>query len=272
MTTKAPKKDTDQPLKITDSIIAQCLIKFDVCPLQKPIFYDGKKFDCLIADDGNIVVDDRINAAVWCVGMFDDVIDDALGAHMVASKCKFGTLDIEVEHDGKHTTTVKSASIMSETESQKIPADILIDYLGYQDFANSTLLLRKVKSAKHDASIITQCMADFELCPLEFPIDFKGKEYDCIKVKTTIVVADRINAVSWSKDKYQDENKDAVAAFLLSNNCELGVLDIETEKKSKMTKVTSAKMVDSVQVPPEHLTENMCYSDFINSTVIMGKK
>lgn len=270
MTEHATEKDNKPAVTITDSIVAQSLLGFDICPLKRPFYYDGVMYDCLTAGDETILVHDRIKAAVWCEDAYEALFDDALGAHMLASKCKFGVLDIDVEQDGEKFV-VKSAS-MQEGSAMKVTPDALIESLEYQDFANATLLLRKRKESKHDENIITQCMAEFSLCPLEFPVSFKGREFDCIKLSKSVLVADRINALSWSKTKYKGENKDAIAAFLLANNCEFGVLEYESEKKQKLTIVTSAKITDCVELEPEFLVDNLAYSDFMNSTVIMGKR
>ncbi|WP_025818890.1 hypothetical protein, partial [Vibrio parahaemolyticus] len=53
--------EQSQAVQMTDSIIGQCIVEFDVCPLKAPIKYNNKVYDCMIRER-EAVIRDRIHA------------------------------------------------------------------------------------------------------------------------------------------------------------------------------------------------------------------
>ncbi|MEA5281447.1 hypothetical protein [Vibrio parahaemolyticus] len=128
-----------QPVQMTDSIIGQCIVEFDVCPLKAPIKYNNKVYDCMIRER-EAVIRDRIHAEQWSIGEFDNVYIDAVRAFFIADTCRFGVLEM--------TTTQENDFIRVDeavlTESTQLPVDCIVDSLAVKDYANVSHMLGKV--------------------------------------------------------------------------------------------------------------------------------
>ena len=106
----------------------------------------------------------------------------------------------------------------------------------------------------------------------------EGKTVNAVVRKRKAVVRDRVNAVRFSIDMFDIELADAVRAFVASQICGFGTLEMETvtetDKSGKeQTIVKSAKLVEGsmVAVGADTLLDHMGIGDYTNVAYLMGK-
>ncbi len=131
--------EQSQPVQMTDSIIGQCIVEFDVCPLKAPIKYNGKVYDCMIRER-EAVIRDRIHAEQWSIGEFESVYIDAVRAFFIADTCRFGVLEMNTTQENNFVRVTEAAL----TESTQLPVDCIVDSLAVKDYANVSHMLGKV--------------------------------------------------------------------------------------------------------------------------------
>ncbi|EKH9212800.1 hypothetical protein [Vibrio parahaemolyticus] len=126
--------------------------------------------------------------------------------------------------------------------------------------------------------LIATCIVDHDICPLTTPINIEGKTVNAVVRKRKAVVRDRVNAVRFSIDMFDIELADAVRAFVASQICGFGTLEMETvtetDKSGKeQTIVKSAKLVEGsmVAVGADTLLDHMGIGDYTNVAYLMGK-
>ncbi|AYO14433.1 hypothetical protein D0812_12740 [Vibrio owensii] len=135
----ADMTEQSQAVQITDSIIGQCIVGFDVCPLKAPIKYNNKVYDCMIRER-EAVIRDRIHAEQWSIGEFESVYIDAVRAFFIADTCRFGVLEMETTQENDFVRVDEAAL----TESTQLPVDCIVDSLAVKDYANVSHMLGKV--------------------------------------------------------------------------------------------------------------------------------
>ncbi|MBE8578657.1 hypothetical protein [Vibrio sp. OPT18] len=131
-----------------DAIIAQCILKHDICPLKTPIKFNSKTYDCLIRVR-RAKVGDRIQAVKWSIDQYDGEFMDAVRAHLLSEICEFGTLVLEREEPiktkdktkNKDVITIKSARLKDEPVT--LPVDTIIDMMDVGDYVNASYLMGK---------------------------------------------------------------------------------------------------------------------------------
>ncbi|EPZ5420488.1 hypothetical protein ACXOL9_002864 [Vibrio parahaemolyticus] len=131
--------EQSQAVQMTDSIIGQCIVEFDVCPLKAPIKYNNKVYDCMIRER-EAVIRDRIHAEQWSIGEFESVYIDAVRAFFIADTCRFGVLEMETTQENDFVRVDEAAL----TESTQLPVDCIVDSLAVKDYANVSHMLGKV--------------------------------------------------------------------------------------------------------------------------------
>ncbi|HCH4059514.1 TPA: hypothetical protein ACF311_003111 [Vibrio parahaemolyticus] len=137
-TTEISSLDIAKPVQMTDSIIGQCMVEFDVCPLRAPITYNNKVYDCMVRER-EAVIRDRIHAEQWSIGEFDSVYIDAVRAFFIADTCRFGVLDMKTIQEDNFIRVTKAVL----TESAQLPVDCIVDSLAVKDYANVSHMLGK---------------------------------------------------------------------------------------------------------------------------------
>lgn len=131
-----------------DAIIAQCILKHDICPLKTPIKFNGKTYDCLIRVR-RAKVGDRIQAVKWSIDQYDGEFMDAVRAYLLSEICEFGTLVLEREEptntkdktQNKDAITIKSAGL--KDDPVVLPVDTIIDMMDVGDYVNASYLMGK---------------------------------------------------------------------------------------------------------------------------------
>lgn len=131
--------EQSQAVQMTDSIIGQCIVEFDVCPLKTPIKYNNKVYDCMIRER-EAVIRDRIHAEQWSIGEFESVYIDAVRAFFIADTCRFGVLEMNTTQENNFVRVTEAAL----TESTQLPVDCIVDSLAVKDYANVSHMLGKV--------------------------------------------------------------------------------------------------------------------------------
>ncbi|ALR94772.1 hypothetical protein [Vibrio alginolyticus] len=135
----ADMAEQSQAVQMTDSIIGQCIVEFDVCPLKTPIKYNNKVYDCMIRER-EAVIRDRIHAEQWSIGEFESVYIDAVRAFFIADTCRFGVLEMNTTQENNFVRVTEAAL----TESTQLPVDCIVDSLAVKDYANVSHMLGKV--------------------------------------------------------------------------------------------------------------------------------
>ncbi|MEF1245597.1 MULTISPECIES: hypothetical protein [Vibrio] len=130
--------EQSQAVQMTDSIIGQCIVEFDVCPLKAPIKYNNKVYDCMIRER-EAVIRDRIHAEQWSIGEFESVYIDAVRAFFIADTCRFGVLEMNTTQENNFVRVTEAAL----TESTQLPVDCIVDSLAVKDYANVSHMLGK---------------------------------------------------------------------------------------------------------------------------------
>lgn len=142
--TKTEDKTAEStPTKITDSIIGQCMISFDICPLKEPIKWNGETYDCMLREREG-VVRDRVHAVRWSSDEFGEEYTDAIRAFFIAEICRFGKLELETQADeskGKDFIKVTQAELQ---DKKQLPVDCIIDALSMKDYASVSYMLGKL--------------------------------------------------------------------------------------------------------------------------------
>ncbi|EHJ9983627.1 hypothetical protein KB976_002697 [Vibrio parahaemolyticus] len=131
--------ESSLPVEFSDSIIGQCMVEFDICPLKSPIKYNGKTYNCMVRER-EAVIRDRIHAEQWSIGEFDAVYIDAVRSFFISDTCRFGMLDIETEQEKEGFIRVTKAEM---AEGATLPVDCIVDSLAIKDYANVSHMLGK---------------------------------------------------------------------------------------------------------------------------------
>lgn len=126
--------------------------------------------------------------------------------------------------------------------------------------------------------LIAACIVEHDICPLVTPIQVGGKSVNAVVRKRKAVVRDRINAVRFSIDMFDIELSDAVRAYVASQICGFGTLEMETEtgkdkSGTEQEVVKSAKLVEGsmIAVSADDLLNQMGIGDYTNVAYLMGK-
>ncbi|EOW2077578.1 hypothetical protein ACNZ70_001903 [Vibrio mimicus] len=126
--------------------------------------------------------------------------------------------------------------------------------------------------------LIAACIIEHDVCPLVTPIQIGGKCVNAVIRNRKAVVRDRINAVRFSIDMFDIELSDAVRAYIASQICSFGMLELETESDKEKSKteqiiVKSAKLAENsmIAIGADDLIDQMGIGDYTNVSYLMGK-
>ncbi len=131
------------------------------------------------------------------------------------------------------------------------------------------------KAVEITDSIVGQCMIGYDICPLKKPIKYRGESYDCMVREREGVIRDRVHAVGWSKDIFNEEYTDAVRAYFIAEICRFGKLELETiiekTKEGDFIKVIDAQLTNKTQIPVDTVVDALSMKDYASVSYMLGK-